>query len=157
MKKPKKAKSASRRFFKTNSGIAFLICVLIASVAVAYTLRQMALERRLLRSTQLIDEPSTRLVGTYRVTVPASAEPGRLITLTLSPDRTAELTQDYRNSESPVVEKGSWSGDSNGTIIVTLGQKTYGFSYSPTGTGALRLLNPDVAVWGAATLTLTRQ
>lgn len=158
MKKTKKSKSVgSRSSAKSNTGMALLFCFLLASIAVAYTLRQLALERRLIANTQLTDATSTRMVGTYQVTVPATSSPGRLITLTLSSDRSVELTQDFHNSEPPKVEKGSWSGDSNGTIIVTLGPKTYAFSYSPTATGALRLLNPDVEVWGAATLTLTRK
>ena len=156
MKKHKKLKVKSLLHAKPRFGLAFLFCLLLASIAVAYTLRQLALERRL-ANTQIIDETATRLVGTYHVSVPASSPPGRKITLTLTSDRTAELILDLNNGDKPMIEKGSWSGDSNGTIIVTLGSKTYGFSYSPLGTGALRLLNPDVEVWGASTLTLNRQ
>lgn len=141
---------------QSHTGMALLVCFLLASIAVAIAMRQLILERRFRAETQALLATTNPLVGTYRVTVPDSKSKGRLITLSLDDKRNAVLTQDYQNDKEPVVQSGSWSGDSNGTIIVTLGDKPYAFSFNPADSGSLRLLNPDVKVWGAATLTLIK-
>jgi hypothetical protein len=139
-----------------HSGLALVMCFVLAGIAVALATRQLVLERRHNQQSVIIDETTTRLVGTYKVEIPRGKST-RTTSLALESNRTATLTQSDSGVSSPTITSGSWSGDSNGTIIVTLSDKTYAFSYTPTGTGALRLLNPDVKVWGAATLTLTRQ
>lgn len=157
MKKSKKT-STSRRTesSRSHTGIALLFCFFIASVAVAIAMRQLILERSFREGNPSLKISTNPIVGIYRVTVPESNSPGQLISLELKDNRSAVLTQDHQDNQDPLVQNGSWSGDSNGTIIVTLGDKPYAFSFSPEDSGSLRLLNPDIKVWGAATLTLVK-
>lgn len=141
---------------KSHTGVTLLVCFLIASVAVAIAIRQLILERQFRTENSGYLISTNPLVGSYRVTIPDSKSRQRIITLKLDEKRGAVLTQERPDSKDPIVQNGSWSGDSNGTIIVTLGEKAFAFSYSPADSGSLKLLNPDVEVWGAATLTLVK-
>lgn len=158
MKKIKKI--VSKRATKqpqSHTGIALLVCFFLASIAVAIAMRQLILERRFREQTTSLKKMTNPLVGVYKVTIPAGKSAGRVITLELDDKRNAVLTQDHRDDKQPIVQKGSWSGDSNGTVIVTFDNTAYAFSFNPAGSGSLRLLNPDVKVWGAATLTLNKE
>ncbi len=154
MKKTSKNKRAKGSTKSNHTGMALLFCFLLASIAVAIALRQIALERRL--SRELTQNPAaSNMLGTYSVTVTAGRFSNKTITIDLNNDRTAKLTYNSQTEDSQVTEDGNWSGDSNGTIITNFKDKVYAFSYSPAGT--LRLLNPDLDLWGAATLTLTKE
>ncbi len=136
--------------------MALLFCFLLASVAVAIALRQIALEHRLRR--EVTQNPAaSNMLGSYSVTVTAGRLTNKTIKIELNKDRTATLTYNSQTEDSQVIEYGNWSGDSNGTIITNFKDKVYAFSYSPDGKGTLRLLNPDLDLWGAATLTLTKE
>lgn len=151
-----KKRTSTRRPPKpvSHTGVALLVCFILATLAVALSLRQISLERQLKQPQSTID---STLTGSYKVTTSSATSRTRSITLTLSADRTAILS--YQDPSAKQVEErsGSWSGDSNGTIITNFGDSVYAFSYLSDGTGSLKLLNPDVEFWGAATLTLTKQ
>ena len=156
MKKSTKTKRVSKSKNTSHTGMALLFCFLLASIAVAIALRQIALERRLRReNTQ--NSAASNMLGSYSVTVTAGRFSNKTIKIELNKDRTAKLTYNSQNETSQVTEDGNWSGDSNGTIITNFKDKVYAFSYSPDGKGSLRLLNPDLDLWGAATLTLTKE
>lgn len=59
-------------------------------------------------------------VGVYTASLPAADTPGREITVDLQADGAATVTSDYLNNQAPVVETGTWSGDSSGGITVVL-------------------------------------
>ena len=156
MKKTAKSKRIKKSTSNHHTGLALLLCFVIAGVAVDIALRQMALERRLKKD--IVEQSSiSKVAGAYSVTTNVSRLASKTITLTLNPNRTANMASKTTAEDRGMKLDGSWSGDSNGTIIVSFTDKVYAFSYAPEGTGALRLLNPDVELWGAATLTLTRQ
>ena len=156
MKKSTKTKRVSKSKTASHTGMALLFCFLLASIAVAIALRQIALERRL--SREVTQNPAaSNMLGSYSVTVTAGRFSNKTIKIELNKDRTAKLTYNSQNETSQVSEDGNWSGDSNGTIITNFKDKVYAFSYSPDGKGSLRLLNPDLDLWGAATLTLTKE
>ena len=136
--------------------MALLFCFLLASIAVAIALRQIVLERRLSREVSQ-NPAASNMLGSYSVTVTAGRFSNKTIKIELNKDRTSKLTYNSQTEDSQVSEDGNWSGDSNGTIITNFKDKVYAFSYSPAGTGTLRLLNPDLDLWGAATLTLTKE
>lgn len=151
--KPKRVKKAVKR---NQTGMALLLCFVISGIAVAIALRQMALERRLKKDSV---EQSTinKVAGEYTVTTAVGKLSSRTINLSLSSDRKVKLISTMQGDDKARELIGSWSGDSNGTIITSFKDKVYAFSYTPDGSGTLRLLNPDVEIWGAATLTLTRK
>jgi len=156
MKKIIKPKRVKKVATSNHSGVALLLCFVIAGVAVAVALRQMALERKLTKDSV---EQSTinKVAGEYTVTTSVGKLSSHTIYLKLSGDRKVKLISTMQGDDKTLELAGSWSGDSNGTIITSFKDKVYAFSYTPDGTGALRLLNPDVELWGAATLTLTRK
>lgn len=156
MKKIAKSKRAKKNANNHHTGIALLLCFVIAGVAVAIALRQIALERRL-RKDVIEDSGVVKVAGVYSVTTSVGKQTSRTITLTLSPDRNVKLVSKQQGEENALEMSGNWSGDSNGTIIVSFKDKVFAFSYTSAGKETLRLLNPDVELWGAATLTLTRQ
>ncbi len=155
MKKSAKTKRTKGSTKSNHTGVALLLCFLVASVAVAIALRQLALERRLNQQNTETNS-TTSVVGVYKVNIIAGKFANKTITLSLSKDRSAELSYELENPQKKVTLVGNWSGDSNGTVITNFEDAVYAFSYNPSGTGALKLLNPDVEFWGAATLTLTR-
>lgn len=155
MKKTIKSKRVKEVAKNNHTGVALLLCFVIAGVAVAIALRQLALERRLITNTTE-DGSIVKVAGEYRVAISAGKLVSRVITLSLSSDRSVKLTVKTQGNDEVQELTGTWSGDSNGTIITSFKDKVYAFSYQPEGAGTLRLLNPDVELWGAATLTLTR-
>lgn len=156
MKRIAKTKRVKKVVNNHHTGLALLLCFVIAGVAVAIALRQIALERRLKKNT--VEQSSvSKVAGVYAVTTNVGKLTARTITLTLSPDRTVKLESKIQGEDKVQELLGNWSGDSNGTIIASFKDKVYAFSYTPDGRGALRLLNPDVELWGAATLTLSRE
>lgn len=155
MKKITRTKRVKKVVSNHHTGLVLLLCFVIAGIAVAIALRQIALERRFTKNN--VEQSSlAKIAGVYAVTTNLGKLTARTITLTLFPDRTVHLVSKIQGKDTDRELSGSWSGDSNGTIIVSFKDKVYAFSYTPDGTGALRLLNPDVELWGAATLTLTR-
>ena len=156
MKKNPKTKRFKKAVNSHHTGLALLLCFLIAGVAVAIALRQITLERRLRKN--IVEQSSvSKVAGVYTVTTNVGKLTNRTITLTLSPDRNVKLVSKIQGEDKVQELSGSWSGDSNGTIIASFKDKVYAFSYTSEGKGTLRLLNPDVELWGAATLTLTRE
>ncbi len=151
-----KSKNKSRRARSASpTGLALLVCFVIAALSVALALRQLLLEQKY---QKLAAESSdiSRVAGQYRVTLNQNTPQQKSITLTLSGDRRATLVYNSpEGADSPDLS-GQWSGDSSGNIITNFADKVYAFSYLPQGTGSLKLLNPDAEYWGAATLTLTR-
>lgn len=143
-----------RKKYNVNfSGIALLVCFVISSTAVALALHQIILERRL-KNELLSSNLVPKIVGNYSVSLFTTKTTESIIKLQLTADRKATLRYEL-DKESKELE-GSWSGDSNGTVIVSFQDKVFAFSYSPGSTPTLRLLNPDLEIWGARTLTLKR-
>lgn len=156
MKKITKTKRIKKAVNSHHTGLALLLCFLIAGVAVAISLRQIALERRLRKNT--FEQSSvSKVAGVYTVTTNVGKLTNKTITLTLTSDRTVKLVSKLQGDDKVQELSGNWSGDSNGTIIASFKDKVYAFSYTSDNKGTLRLLNPDVDLWGAATLTLTRE
>lgn len=67
--------------------------------------------------------PTDSLSSTYGATLPAASSPGREVTLTLNPDGLAEMTTDYLNGESPVVEAGIWRTSGGSVVRVTFDER----------------------------------
>ena len=156
MKKTSKTKRVKKTAKSQHTGLALLLCFLIAGVAVAISLRQIALERRLTKNSVDLSSVS-KVAGVYTVTTNVGKLTNRTITMTLTPDRNVKLVSKIQGEDKVQELSGNWSGDSNGTIITSFKDRVYAFSYISDGKGTLRLLNPDVELWGAATLTLTRE
>ncbi|MCE7898021.1 MAG: hypothetical protein DPW11_04535 [bacterium] len=156
MKKNTKTKRVKKTVKSQHTGLALLLCFLVAGVAVAISLRQIALERRLTKNAVDLSSVS-KVAGVYTVTTNVGKLTNRTITMTFTPDRNVKLVSKIQGEDKVQELSGNWSGDSNGTIITSFKDRVYAFSYIPDGKGTLRLLNPDVELWGAATLTLTRE
>jgi uncharacterized protein YpmS len=130
MKKSIKTKRASKSKNTSHTGMALLFCFLLASIAVAIALRQLALERRL--SREVTQNPAaSNMLGSYSVTVTAGRLTNKTIKIELNKDRTAKLTYNSQTEDSQVIEDGNWSGDSNGTIITNFKDKVYAFTTHP--------------------------
>ncbi|TXH07411.1 MAG: hypothetical protein E6R05_00495 [Candidatus Moraniibacteriota bacterium] len=144
-------------FLRSNhTGIALLCCFLIATLAVGIALRQIVLERKI-KMESLERDIVSQVAGEYSVTTNIGKLNSQNISLVLRSDRKAILISKLLSDEKSQELHGFWSGDSNSNIITSFKDKIFAFSYSSEGTGALRILNPDVELWGAATLTLTRK
>jgi hypothetical protein len=61
-----------------------------------------------------------QFVGVYTASLPAADTPGREITVDLQADGAVTVTSDYLNSQPPIVETGTWSGNASGTVTVAL-------------------------------------
>jgi basic membrane protein A len=102
--------------------------------------------------------------GTYTASLPAASSPGRLKTLTLDADGSAELSTDYQNGKPPIVEVGTWQDNGDGTATVMLTGRADGTQYNQPdvitfglqGT-ELKAIAWDQAVYGSEGLTLTKQ
>lgn len=150
----KKVSTKSKHNQHHHSGVALLISFVMAIAALALAFRQFQLEKRLqYRLQEEVSQGVNKLSGKYQVVIPL-AKDERTITLELKSDRQAILTSTLASSQEPEESIGNWSGDTNGTVVVTVATKTYAFTYLPSGNGALRILNPDVTFWGASTVTL---
>ena len=149
----KTIKKSSRHQNSSGTGIALLICFVIATVAVAVAIRQLVLERRYMMSKMM---PTATPATTTTLSGDFVAElSDRTIDLKLSSDRTAVITHDHANNKLDFKENGLWSGDTNGTVIVSIGDKTtYAFSSQDN---MLTLLNPDVKIWGNNKVTFSKK
>lgn len=145
-------KSANRRN-SSGTGIALLICFVIAAIGVALAIRQLVLERRYMMSKMppaAAPEVTTTLAGDF-----VAKLSDRTIDLKLSDDRSAVITHDHANNKLDFKENGRWSGDTNGTVIVSIGDKTtYAFSAQ---SNILTLLNPDTKIWGSNKISFTKK
>jgi hypothetical protein len=65
----------------------------------------------------------TDYVGSYQATLPAADSAGRDMTLTLEAGGAAELSTDYMNGQPPIIQRGSWQKQGDGSIVLTLTQK----------------------------------
>lgn len=146
----KKSKNPKSRSTSHNTGIALLFCFLVAAVAVSFSLRQLALERR--HQSVTLSQEIASYVGLYTTTLAPNTPRAATLKLSLNSDNTAELVVTSPPLESQSY-RGSWSGDSNGTIIVALPNNTFAFTYNQD---TLRLLNPDANLWQATTASLTK-
>lgn len=130
----------SRVTNNSSSGTALLLCFAIASAGVSLAIRQIILEHRLVNSIQ-VNNAKDSLSGSY-------TSDG--LKLTLAPSRLATLTKGSTQLE------GSWSGDSNGTIIITLQNHPYAFTYNSSD-NSLRLVSAADTVWASNNITLSKQ
>ena len=140
----KSSKKARSQQNSSGTGVALLICFFIAAIGVAVAVRQLVLERRYLSTIPIAASPAptTTLAGNFE-----SKLADRTINLELKADRSASINQDHTNNKLDFKENGSWSGDTNGTIIISIGDKTtYAFSAQ---NNILTLLNPDIKIWGS--------
>lgn len=152
MKKHKKLSSKKNNQSVHHTGIALLVCFIIAALAVILALRQISLEKNLLNSISN-QQPNPVAIGTYQVTATTSAAIQKEVTLNLASDRSATLIF-HQPTQPKKTLIGNWSSDSNNTVITTFNDRVYAFSYSHVSTPSLKLLNPDLDNWDAATLTL---
>ena len=60
-----------------------------------------------------------QFVGVYIASLPAADTPGREISVELAADGYVAVISDYL-SQAPIVETGTWAGNPNGTVTVTL-------------------------------------
>lgn len=94
--------------------------------------------------------------------LPAASSPGRMITLTLDEDGSAEMSTDYMNDEPPVVEVGTWEVNADdSTVTVTLtGREDLEYDepveivFSISETGMLEAVEYDETIYGEEGLTL---
>ncbi len=145
-------KKSIKKSSSSGTGVVLLICFAIASIGVAVAIRQLVLERRYFQSLAKseVTSPKNPLVGVYTATLKNS-----VVTLDLNLDRSVTLTRDNVSDKLDTKESGSWSGDTNGTVIVSIGDKTtYAFT---SQSGVLTLLNPDVKTWGTAAITFIKK
>jgi heat shock protein HslJ len=63
---------------------------------------------------------SPPITGTYGAQLPAASIPGRIIHLTLSDDKSAEMSTDYLNDRPAVTETGTWESLKGGDISVSI-------------------------------------
>jgi uncharacterized lipoprotein NlpE involved in copper resistance len=94
--------------------------------------------------------------------LPAASSPGRMITLTLDEDGSAEMSTDYMNDEAPIVEVGTWetnTADSSVTVTLT-GREDSEYDepvvivFSISETGMLEAVEYDQDLYGTEGLTL---
>jgi NlpE N-terminal domain len=104
--------------------------------------------------------PTNTLSSTYGATLPAASSPGREITLMLNPGGLAEMTTDYLNGESPVVEAGIWRTSGGSVVRVTFDERN-GEPMETTSDIIFRVINGnlvavvyDRTVYGSAGLVL---
>jgi hypothetical protein len=106
-------------------------------------------------------EAAAPFAGTFGAALAAASSPGRDVMLTLAPDHTARLEQDYRNGQPPVVEEGWWATTGSGvsvTFMIKDGRavqpSTLVFASKDDGLVATDF---DREVWGTAGLALLRK
>ena len=63
---------------------------------------------------------SPPITGTYGAKLPAASSPGRIIHLTLSDDKSVEMSTDYLNDRPAVTETGTWESLKGGEISVAI-------------------------------------
>ena len=63
---------------------------------------------------------SPPITGTYGAKLPAASSPGRTIHLTLSDDKSVEMSTDYLNDRPAVIETGTWESLKGGDISVAI-------------------------------------
>ena len=103
-------------------------------------------------------------VGTYSASLPAASGPGRVVTLSLNGDGSADMSTDFQNGKPPIVEVGTWQDNGDGTVTVTLTGRADGTMYAQPdvitfglqGT-ELKAIAWDQVVYGSEGLTLSKQ
>ena len=63
---------------------------------------------------------SPPITGTYGAKLPAASSPGRIIHLTLSDDKSVDMSTDYLNEQPAVAETGTWEFLKGGEISVVI-------------------------------------
>jgi putative hemolysin len=96
---------------------------------------------------------SVALAGNYIGQAPAADAPGQILVLTLVPDKTAALTNQFIGKGAPLVEAGTWSYAADGITVTLKNDPPMVFKYD---NGTLILQNPTEAGYGPNGLTLTR-
>lgn len=94
--------------------------------------------------------------------LPSASSPGRMITLTVDEDGSAEMSTDYMNDEAPVVEVGTWeTNTADSSVTVTLTGNADGDYDEPvvivfaiSEVGMLEAVEYDQDLYGEAGLTL---
>lgn len=149
MKKSTKKRSTTKS--SGGTGIALLTCFVIASIGVAVAIRQLALENRYFQLISASNQPTQhQLISSY-----IFEQQPHSYTLTLNQDRSVILSKLNNTSKESTTEYGSWSGDTNGTVIISVGDsQTYGFAATDN---SLTLLNPDQKQWGTTKVVFLRK
>lgn len=142
----------NRKKATNYSGIALLLCFIISGIGVAIALRQLALERRLFKDN--IFQKSSETTGIYTTKIARGTPEELNITMTLGLDNSAHINRVSKTGDQQIYT-GTWSSDSNGTIILMINKNI--FALSPTQEKSLRLLNPDNIIWATTSATLVRQ
>ncbi len=93
------------------------------------------------------------LSGNYTGQAPAADAPGQILVLTLVPDKTAALTNQFIGKGTPMVQAGTWSYADSGITVTLQNNPPMIFKYD---NGTLNLQNPTEAGYGPNGLTLTR-
>ncbi len=71
---------------------------------------------------EIVDVRATRAAGVYTTTLPAADGPGRIITLTLRQDGTAEMRTEYVGRDAVIAEQGRWTRAAD-IVAVTLARE----------------------------------
>ena len=58
--------------------------------------------------------------GTFTASLPAADSPGRIVTAELAEDGSVQVTSDYQNGQTPIVETGTWQANADGSLSVSL-------------------------------------
>jgi putative hemolysin len=93
------------------------------------------------------------LTGNYTGQAPAADAIGRVLVLSLVPDKTAAMTTQYIGKGGPMVEAGTWSYADDGITVTLKNDPPMTFKHD---NGTLILQNPTEAGYGSNGLTLTR-
>lgn len=98
---------------------------------------------------------------TFVSSQPAADSPGLERSLTFNEDGTASMTSDYLNGQPPIVEEGTWAGNQDGTVTLTLtgqqGDQPYQTPVDITFAmlnGSLVAVDYDTALYGSEGLTM---
>ncbi len=105
------------------------------------------------QNNQTPNPASMALAGNYIGQAPAADAPGQIVQLTLVPDKTAALTNQFIGKGAPMVQSGTWLYTANGITVTIKDNPPMVFMYD---NGTLILQNVTEAGYGPNGLTLTR-
>ncbi|MEZ4771016.1 MAG: copper resistance protein NlpE N-terminal domain-containing protein [Caldilineales bacterium] len=107
------------------------------------------------------DETPVAQSLTFVSSQPAADSPGLDRSLTFYEDGRVTLTSDYLNDQPPIVEEGTWAGNADGTVTVTLTGQQGGQPYATPVVitfgmqdGSLVAVDYDTSLYGSEGLTM---
>lgn len=153
----------------TSRVVLLLVGALLVLWGAFFVFSPRAIEEHKTEATLPSEEPITEteipdFSGIYvSDLMPSASSPGRIYTLTLSKNNSAELLADYQNGKTPIAQSGTWQGTEDEKAIITLEMQNGTplsdsqemiFVISET---ALTLTDYSFDEWGASGLVLRKQ